>query len=124
MASSNNGEVSARLIGTLPVDNVQALAATLSATDHIPTRYIRPEAESEAVIIHGAATDDIPLIDFHKLLDPNLSDAESSKLHHACQNWGFFQVPIATLHNETKQPFLAHFYFEVWHFIKRAVDKP
>ncbi|KAM0935580.1 putative (S)-norcoclaurine synthase [Dioscorea sansibarensis] len=92
MASSNNGEVSARLIETLPVDNVQALAATLSATDYIPARYIRPEAESEAVIIPGAATDDIPLIDFHKLLDPNLSDAESSKLHHACQNWGFFQL--------------------------------
>ncbi|KAH7687628.1 (S)-norcoclaurine synthase protein [Dioscorea alata] len=93
MASSDNGKALARLIGTLPVDNVQALASTLSDSDHIPTRYIRPEAESEPIIIPGDAGDDvIPVIDFHKLLDPELSDAESSKLDLACQNWGFFQL--------------------------------
>ncbi|KAM0935581.1 putative (S)-norcoclaurine synthase [Dioscorea sansibarensis] len=92
MTSGNNGKASARLIGSLPVDSVQALAASLATSNHIPTRYIRLEAESEPVIIPGAAEDDIPVIDFHKLRDPELSDAESSKLHLACQNWGFFQL--------------------------------
>ncbi|XP_039122236.1 S-norcoclaurine synthase 1-like isoform X2 [Dioscorea cayenensis subsp. rotundata] len=84
-----------KLIGSLPVEveSVQALAASLTTSDHIPTRYSRPEAESEPVmIITGDAEDDIPVIDFHKLLDPELSDAESSKLDLACQNWGFFQL--------------------------------
>ncbi|KAM0935579.1 putative (S)-norcoclaurine synthase [Dioscorea sansibarensis] len=92
MAAGNNGKSSAGLIGSLPVDNVQALAASLTSSDHIPTRYIRPEAESEPVIIPGDAEDEIPVIDFHKLLAPELTDAESSKLHLACQDWGFFQL--------------------------------
>ncbi|KAH7687625.1 (S)-norcoclaurine synthase protein [Dioscorea alata] len=94
MATGNNGitSTSARLIGSIPFDSVQALSATLTTSDHIPKRYIRPEAESEPVIIPGDDEEDIPVIDFHKLLDPELSDAESSKLDLASQNWGFFQL--------------------------------
>ncbi|KAM0935582.1 putative (S)-norcoclaurine synthase [Dioscorea sansibarensis] len=87
--AGNNGKPS---VISLPVDSVQALAASLGTSNRIPTRYSRPEAESEPVIIPGDAEDDIPVIDFQKLLDPELFDAESSKLHLACQNWGFFQL--------------------------------
>lgn len=92
MVCLNDGKGSEKLMGSLPVDSVRALATSLTPTDHIPTRYIRPEVESEAIIIPGSEHDDIPVIDYHKLLDPELSDAECSKLHLACQNWGFFQV--------------------------------
>ncbi|KAJ0970555.1 hypothetical protein J5N97_018514 [Dioscorea zingiberensis] len=88
MAAGNTAEA-APSSRSLPVDNVQALAANLGTSSDIPPRYIRPEAES--VIIHHAA-EEIPVIDFDKLLDPELCHAESSKLDLACQHWGFFQL--------------------------------
>jgi hypothetical protein len=81
----------ARAIGSLPVPNVQELAKTCNGPDeHIPERYIRPEASSEEVIsnYHGEA---IPIIDLNKLLSPQSSE-ECVKLRSACQYWGFFQV--------------------------------
>nr|ABB47979.1 oxidoreductase, 2OG-Fe oxygenase family protein, expressed [Oryza sativa Japonica Group] len=80
----------ARAIGSLPVPNVQELAKTCNGPDeHIPERYIRPEASSEEVIsnYHGEA---IPIIDLNKLLSPQSSE-ECVKLRSACQYWGFFQ---------------------------------
>lgn len=74
-------------MGSLPVANVQALAA---ASRDVPKRYIRPEAGAHPVVADCGV--DIPVIDFSRFLDPNSSRDESSKLHLACQNWGFFQV--------------------------------
>ncbi|KAH7687632.1 (S)-norcoclaurine synthase protein [Dioscorea alata] len=120
MDFSDNGKVSARLIGTLPVDNVQALASTLSDSDHIPTRYIRPEAGSEPIIIPGDTEDDvIPVIDFHKLLDPELSDAESSKLDLACQNWGFFQL----INHDVPEEVIQRIMFVIEEFFKLPLDE-
>ncbi|XP_039122238.1 S-norcoclaurine synthase 1-like [Dioscorea cayenensis subsp. rotundata] len=120
MAALNNGKASERLMGSLTVDSVRALATSLTATDHIPTRYIRPEVESEAVIILGAADEDeIPVIDYHKLLDPELSDAECSKLHLACQNWGFFQLINHDVPKEVSQRMM----FVIEEFFKLPLDE-
>ncbi|KAH7687633.1 (S)-norcoclaurine synthase protein [Dioscorea alata] len=119
MNPGNNGKASTSFIGSLPVDSVQALAATLATSDHIPTRYIRPEAESEPVIIPCEAEDDIPVIDFHKLFDPELSEAESSKLHLACQNWGFFQLINHGVPKEVIQKMM----FVIEEFFKLPLDE-
>ncbi|KAH7687624.1 (S)-norcoclaurine synthase protein [Dioscorea alata] len=110
-----------KLIGSLPVEveSVQALAASLTTSDHIPTRYIRPEAESEPVIILGADEDDIPVIDVRKLLDPELSDAESSKLHLACQNWGFFKL----INHGVPEEVIQRMMFVVEEFFKLPLDE-
>ncbi|URD82334.1 2OG-Fe(II) oxygenase superfamily [Musa troglodytarum] len=82
-------------MGSLPVANVQALAA---ASRDVPERYIRPEAGA-----HPGFADcgvDIPVIDFSRFLDPDSSRDESSKLHLACQNWGFFQLINHTVPKE------------------------
>jgi HPt (histidine-containing phosphotransfer) domain-containing protein len=47
--------MAARIVGSLPVASVQALAETCNRfNDNIPERYVRMEARSEEVIIgHG-----------------------------------------------------------------------
>ncbi|KAJ1702279.1 hypothetical protein LUZ63_002058 [Rhynchospora breviuscula] len=75
---------------SLPVPNVQALATSINKSSLVPERYVRPEAKIEPV----ASTDDIelPVIDLAKLIDQEFSNEEASKLHLACQEWGFFQL--------------------------------
>jgi hypothetical protein len=75
--------------GSLPVPNVQALAAS-SSLKVIPQRYIRPEAEEEEVIDDGYG--EIPVLDLRRLLDPVDSRDEMNKFKIACEEWGFFQV--------------------------------
>ncbi|KAK9095490.1 hypothetical protein Scep_026959 [Stephania cephalantha] len=73
---------------SLPVPSVQHL--TLNIVNEIPDRYIRPEFQSELV-----CTDDsfqIPVIDFSKILNEKLRRDEMTKLHAACEEWGFFQL--------------------------------
>lgn len=76
-------------VGSLPVPNVQALAADLNGSGDIPHRYVRPEA-GDPVVSDGDS--EIPIIDMMKLLDPDSFAQESGKLHLACQHWGFFQL--------------------------------
>ncbi|KAI3681981.1 hypothetical protein L2E82_50291 [Cichorium intybus] len=76
--------------GSIPVDNVQALAS--KDLKDIPIRYIRPEIESEEVLTDQSLQ--IPVIDISKLTvagQPGYND-ELAKLHVACKNWGFFQL--------------------------------
>ncbi|KAK2662433.1 hypothetical protein Ddye_001007 [Dipteronia dyeriana] len=73
--------------GSLPVENVQALASNNS--DDVPPHYIRPELESDEVLINGSLQ--IPVIDMSKLVD-NDDYGELAKLHSACKEWGFFQL--------------------------------
>jgi hypothetical protein len=83
----------ARSVGSLPVPNVQALAEICNDPDeHIPERYIRPEASSEEVINNYQGDMAIPIIDLKKLLCPQSSEEECVKLRSACQYWGFFLV--------------------------------
>ncbi|XP_042429877.1 2-oxoglutarate-dependent dioxygenase 11-like [Zingiber officinale] len=78
-------------MGSLPVPNVQSLSAASHAAADVPHRYIRPDLDTHPVAASDAAVD-IPIIDFGRLRDPKSHLHESSKLHLACQNWGFFQL--------------------------------
>lgn len=85
----------ARTTGSLPVANVQELAKACNGDGQVPERYLSkdPTSAEEAVIVAGE--DDgacaIPVIDFHRLLDPRSSE-ECTKLASACRHWGFFQA--------------------------------
>lgn len=76
--------------GSIPVDNVQALAS--KELKNIPDRYIRNEIESEEVLTDESLQ--IPVIDISKLVVAGQAgyDDELAKLHVACRDWGFFQV--------------------------------
>ncbi|KAF0917926.1 hypothetical protein E2562_021642 [Oryza meyeriana var. granulata] len=87
--------------GSLPVPNVQDLAARARPADLTPTvlrRYLRPHPAT-----HDAVHDDgLPVVDFGRLLDPGLAgQEEAAKLSHACEDWGFFQVVNHGIAEET-----------------------
>ncbi|KAG6636129.1 S-norcoclaurine synthase 1-like [Carya illinoinensis] len=77
--------------GSLPVENVQALAS--NNLEEIPPRYLWPEMEYEEYCsieenLH------IPVIDLGKLIGNQFTSPEDEleKLHSACRDWGFFQL--------------------------------
>ncbi|KAM3000838.1 hypothetical protein FF2_037202 [Malus domestica] len=72
--------------GSLPVENVQALAS--STLKEIPPRYIRPEIQHEPASVEDSLQ--IPVVDTNKLNDDDVD--ELAKLHLACKEWGFFQL--------------------------------
>ncbi|KAK2985050.1 hypothetical protein RJ640_016970 [Escallonia rubra] len=75
--------------GSLPVENVQALAS--KNPEDIPLRYIRPEVESDEIFVHGSLQ--IPVIDMNNFVIGQVGyDEELAKLHRACKEWGFFQL--------------------------------
>ncbi|URD81779.1 S-norcoclaurine synthase 1 [Musa troglodytarum] len=79
-----------RLGTSIDVPNVQALAASIANPAHVPPRYVRPEAKADPVASDGDS--ELPVIDFSRLLHRGFSREESAKLHHACADWGFFQL--------------------------------
>ncbi|KAH7659418.1 (S)-norcoclaurine synthase protein [Dioscorea alata] len=87
-------EVSESWAKSIPAENVQALAneTSMNPEMEIPLRYIRPDLGHHQDNINSIIDEVVPIIDMKRLLDPNLSSQESSKLHHACMEWGFFQV--------------------------------
>lgn len=93
MEVAEDGGPKLKLLGrSLPVDNVQALAASGNLGE-IPHRYIRPEIMSD---VDGedadADADDIPIVDLRRLTDLVSSAGEAAKLKMACEEWGFFQL--------------------------------
>nr|XP_020180287.1 2-oxoglutarate-dependent dioxygenase 11-like [Aegilops tauschii subsp. strangulata] len=80
-----------KLAVTLPVRNVQALAAsTGELTAEVIERYIQPDIDAFAVL--DEHSDEVPVIDVGKLSSPESVEAEAAKLKFACAEWGFFQV--------------------------------
>ncbi|KAF6998949.1 hypothetical protein CFC21_015023 [Triticum aestivum] len=80
-----------KLAVTLPVRNVQALAAsTGELTAEVIERYIQPDIDAFAVL--DEHSDEVPVIDVSKLSSPESVEAEAAKLKFACAEWGFFQV--------------------------------
>ncbi|KAK3148714.1 hypothetical protein QOZ80_3AG0207700 [Eleusine coracana subsp. coracana] len=96
--------------GSLPVPNVQDLAARIIDDDDqlitVLDRYLRPDvvvSSSSSSSVEDAAaaiTDDdsswsVPVVDLGRLLlDPDelVRKEEAGKLRSACEDWGFFQV--------------------------------
>ncbi|CAN1173731.1 S-norcoclaurine synthase 1 [Linum perenne] len=91
MATDEQPLTDVELGGSIAVPNVQQLASE-SKDGHVPIRYIRPELELDQVSTDGSHQ--IPVIDMIKLAGGGGGDADeqSTKLHSACKDWGFFQV--------------------------------
>ncbi|KAK6264531.1 hypothetical protein SCA6_019965 [Theobroma cacao] len=60
----------------------------------VPSRYLRSTDEDPAPFLSNANSSllQVPVIDMQKLSSKHLKDSESEKLHHACKEWGFFQL--------------------------------
>ncbi|XP_038883133.1 protein SRG1-like isoform X1 [Benincasa hispida] len=84
-----------QLADSLPVPCVQELAKSSLST--VPFRYVRPDQDPPFEFTDTSA--EVPVIDMHKLLfSNNFEDSELDKLHHACKDWGFFQVlPVPSI---------------------------
>ncbi|KAK9106502.1 hypothetical protein Syun_022513 [Stephania yunnanensis] len=77
--------------GSLPVENVQELASN-KELNSVPDRYVRPELASDVVHVDDDSLK-IPVIDLTRLNDDqHFGHLELAKLHHACEDWGFFQL--------------------------------
>ncbi|KAH7659175.1 (S)-norcoclaurine synthase protein [Dioscorea alata] len=91
MATAKNGYCALKNIGgSLPVENVQWLAASVEESK-LPERYVRPEISAEHVL-NNEEDGEIPVIDLSRLLHVHHKEEEIMKLGLACQEWGFFQI--------------------------------
>ncbi|KAF7032108.1 hypothetical protein CFC21_043322 [Triticum aestivum] len=97
--------------GSLPVPNVQDLAARaddLTLTPTLLRRYVRPQPNT-ADLRHdapaGEEQEHVPIIDLGRLLGPNgLAGGrgeEAARLRSACEDWGFFQLVNHGIPEET-----------------------
>ncbi|GMJ07546.1 SENESCENCE-RELATED GENE 1, senescence-related gene 1 [Hibiscus trionum] len=75
----------AKLGSSLLVPCVQELAK--KPLKHVPPRYVRTDEDSP-VVSHTNLSPQVPVIDMEKLP----SGEELEQLHHACKEWGFFQL--------------------------------
>jgi len=57
----------------------------------VPERYVRGDLEPP-VIMDACSGLQVPVIDLGRLASEDCSKLELKKLHHACKDWGFFQV--------------------------------
>lgn len=77
------------VLGTsLQVPSVYELAKEKIAA--VPSRYVR--SDQEPIFSSSNPEVEVPVIDMEFLLDGDVKDAELNKLHHACKEWGFFQL--------------------------------
>ncbi|KAL6991343.1 hypothetical protein U1Q18_009458 [Sarracenia purpurea var. burkii] len=79
-----------KLGSSLPVPIVQELAK--EPLKVVPNKYVRPD-QDHPIVFDTVYLPQIPIIDLQKLLfgDDHLN-SELQKLHHACKDWGFFQL--------------------------------
>ncbi|XP_057415544.1 oxoglutarate-dependent flavonoid 7-O-demethylase 1-like [Lotus japonicus] len=74
----------------LAVPFVQVLAG--EGLTRVPQRYVRPQYERPILSTTVPNLRQVPIIDLSKLLSKNLKGPELERLHHACKEWGFFQL--------------------------------
>jgi len=85
---SSTGSRWSRVASSLPVRNVQDLAACPEEmTAQNLERYIRPDI---GVLVEKSS--EVPVIDLGKLFNPRFVEEEAARLRFACEDWGFFQV--------------------------------
>ncbi|MQM18543.1 hypothetical protein Taro_051535 [Colocasia esculenta] len=86
------GRKRTQLGDSLPVLNVQSLAASCHFASSVPHHYIRPELAAAAA---ADVSNQLPVIDMGVLLGdqdtPSARD-EAAKLRSACEEWGFFHL--------------------------------
>ncbi|GMJ07550.1 SENESCENCE-RELATED GENE 1, senescence-related gene 1 [Hibiscus trionum] len=74
-----------KLGSSLSVPCVQELAK--KPLKQVPSRYVRTDEDSP-VVSHSNPSPQVPVLDMQKLS----SEEELVQLHHACKEWGFFQL--------------------------------
>ncbi|TVU39813.1 hypothetical protein EJB05_13253, partial [Eragrostis curvula] len=80
-----------QLASSLPVRNVQALAASAEElTAAALERYIRQDIHDDRVLTEQSG--EVPVIDLDRLLNPSSVEEEAARLRFACEDWGFFQL--------------------------------
>ncbi|EER98258.1 hypothetical protein BDA96_02G091100 [Sorghum bicolor] len=85
---SSTGSRWSRVASSLPVRNVQDLAACPEEmTAQNLERYIRPDI---GVLVEKSS--EVPVIDLGKLFNPRFVEEEAARLRFACEDWGFFQL--------------------------------
>ncbi|KAJ1399939.1 Oxoglutarate/iron-dependent dioxygenase [Sesbania bispinosa] len=72
------------------VPSVQEIAK--EALTKVPERYVRPHHERPILCTTTTPLPQVPVIDLSKLLSQDLKERELKQLHHACKDWGFFQL--------------------------------
>lgn len=79
--------------GVVMVPSVQELLAKQPG-DTVPARYVRPHQDPPPLVNGTAALPQPPAVSLQGLLsaDDLLEASELEKLHHACRDWGFFQL--------------------------------
>ncbi|KAI4312913.1 hypothetical protein MLD38_037701 [Melastoma candidum] len=83
-------ETELQLSGSLPVANVQALAAECQT--EIPPRYLR-QPDELGQLWPSTVAPQIPVIDMSKLGNgSSRKETEMERLHYASKDWGFFQL--------------------------------
>ncbi|XP_057419088.1 oxoglutarate-dependent flavonoid 7-O-demethylase 1-like [Lotus japonicus] len=73
----------------LAVPFVQVLAE--EGLTRVPERYVRPQYD-RPILSTTVPLRQVPIIDLSKLLSKNFKGPELERLHHACKEWGFFQL--------------------------------
>lgn len=81
-----------KLGGSLKVPYVQELAKDQLAA--LPSRYVARLSGEDPPIISLSSLPEVPVIDMHLLQGDLMMESELNKFHHACKQWGFFQVYI------------------------------
>ncbi|XVF25549.1 hypothetical protein REPUB_Repub13aG0221600 [Reevesia pubescens] len=80
-----------KLGSSISVPSVQEVAK--EALGRVPQRYQRPDQDPPFTSIKNCSLpDQVPVIDMLSLLSGDFMDVELEKLHHACKDWGFFQL--------------------------------
>ncbi|KAE8715036.1 Xyloglucan endo-transglycosylase [Hibiscus syriacus] len=80
-------EEQVNLGSSIEVPCVQEVAK--GAPTQVPLRYQRPDQDP---IDSSSTSQQVPVIDMQKLLSADSMDVELENLHHACKDWGFFQL--------------------------------
>ena len=66
--------------------------AFTSDSGDIPEKYIRTNEHRASAVVGEDEPHELPVVDMARLLDPESSASETSKLGSACRDWGFFQA--------------------------------
>ncbi|TXG47775.1 hypothetical protein EZV62_027069 [Acer yangbiense] len=87
---------------------------------NIPPRYVRPDQDPAPLpSLNSSSSSQIPVIDMQKLLSHDFMDSELQKLHHACKEWGFFQL----INHEVSSWLVEKFKSEIEDFFKLPLEE-
>lgn len=91
---------------SLPVPSVQELVK--QTITNVPERYV--QSNQDAIVLSNTnSLPQVPVIDLHKLLSDDTTELQ--KLHHACREWGFFQVSLVISYS----PIFLLYYINITH---------